>query len=695
MEPLNRFPQVMQEYLVSRVREVSDANRERIFAMRSRKAALGYQDELRRAMRKVFGRMPQGGPARSRAALKSRIVGTLERDGYRVENIIFESRPNFPVTANLYVPEGLKRPAPAVLGVCGHAGDGKACDLYQSFSQGLARKGYVVLIFDPLSQGERLQYPDGKGGSVVGACTREHNWMGRQQILAGEFFGSWRVWDGMRALDYLLSRQTPEGSAEVDPAHIGLTGNSGGGTMTTLLLATDDRFTMAAPGCYVTSWRANAENELPADAEQQPPFTLGRDPKGSPGMELGDLLMLHAPKPLILLTQEQDYFDVRGSIDIFERLRHFWRLLGAEENVQLHIGPRPHGYHIENREAMYRFFNRHCGRTRAGAKESELTIEDEQTLWCTESGQVDELKPATVFDFTRERSEQLAAKRGEVSGEDLLRAARRLLNLPERPSDPPHYRVLRPVSGREWPRASASYLLETDPAHGAQALVYKLEEAARASRPLPGKGPAVLYIPHHSSDADLREDALCRKLAAENEGFFACDYRGIGESKPNSCGFDTFEHIYGSDYFYASYGLMLGEPYLGWRVHDILRTLDFMAQYGYDRVHLVGRGWGAIPAAFAALLDGRPQAVARVERVTLKHAPISYREMAETEMQTWPLSAMLPYVLEHFDLPDVYRALAARKLTLVQPLSAEFKRMRKSTAAAKMEAVGLDEGLLG
>jgi len=671
MEPLNRFPQVMQEYLVARVRAVSDANRERILGMRSKKAALAYQDELRRAMRKVFGRYPR------RTPLNPEIVGTLERDGYRVERIIFESRPNFPVTANLYVPDGLSGPAPAVLGVCGHSAEGKGELFYQSFSQGLARKGFVVLIFDPMSQGERLQYFDGKGGSRVGGCTVEHNWMGRQQILVGEFFGSWRVWDGMRAMDYLLTRE------EVDPERVGLTGNSGGGTMTTLILANDDRYAMAAPGCYITSWRCNVENELPADAEQQPPFTLAQ------GMEMGDLLMLHAPKPLILLTQEQDYFDVRGAMDTFERLRHFWGLLGAEDNVQLHTGPRPHGYHIENREAMYGFFAKHAG-VRAAAKEPELTLEEQPALWCTDSGQVAERRPATAFDFTRERSEQLAQKRGEVAGEELLRAARRLLALPKRPGEPPWFRCLRPTFAREWPRpAAATYLLETDPEQGGQALVYKLEDAARASRPLPGKGAAVLYVSHHSADAELREDPLVRRLAAENEAFFALDVRGIGELRPNSCGMNTFEHIYGSDYFYASYGLMLGEPYLGWRVHDVLRTLDFMAEYGYDRVHLAGLQWGAIVAALAALLDER------VRQVTLKHAPISWREMAETEMQNWPLSAMLPYVLEHFDLPDVYRALAGRKLSLVQPLSAEGKAMQRKTAREKLKAAGLPARLLG
>ncbi len=677
MEPLDRFGRMMQEFMVRKVRTVSEQNRETILGMRSKKAALDYQDYVQKSLRRTFGRKP------SKSPLNARTVGTVERDAYTIENVIFESRPNLPVTGNLYIPRELDGPAPAVLGVCGHSANGKAAEPYQSFSQSLARKGYVVFIFDPFSQGERLQYPDGKGGSYVGACTAEHNWMGRQITPLGEWFGAWRAWDGVRAFEYL------QGRPEVDASQIGLTGNSGGGTMTTMILAATGAwfgatpFSMAAPSCYITTWRCNLENELPADAEQQPPYTLAA------GMEMGDLLIPHAPKPLILLGQEHDYFDARGIEDTYERLKHFWGLFGAEDNLQLYIGPRPHGYHIENREAMYGFFGGCTGLDTSG--EPELTIEADETLWCTESGQVDEMKPATVPDFASARAQELAEKRTPLEGDALAKAVTKLLALPKRPSEPPHYRVLRPLSGREYPanKTAAVYLLETDTKWEAQAVVYKLEKGARASRPIPGEGPATLWVPHHSSDDDLREDALCKKLAKQDVAMFTCDYRGIGESTPNTCTHRSFLGIYGSDYFYASFGEMLGEPALGWRVWDILRTLDFMGQYGYDQVHLAARGWGAIPAALAALLDER------VVRVTLRNAPISWGEMVQTRMQQWPHAVMLPGVLQSFDLPDVYRELAKRGLQLNQPFSAEFKPMQKNAAAAKLEAVGLDAGLLG
>ena len=173
--------------------------------------------------------------------LNPRITGAVERDAYRIEKVIFESRPNFLVTGNLYVPKGRDFPLPAVVGTCGHSNNGKAYTQYQSFAQGLARQGYVVLIFDPIGQGERLQYPNKKLQSRIGVGVREHLYGGNQQFLVGEFFGAWRAWDGVRALDYLLTRK------EVDPKHIGVTGCSGGGTMTTWLCGVERRWTMAAP----------------------------------------------------------------------------------------------------------------------------------------------------------------------------------------------------------------------------------------------------------------------------------------------------------------------------------------------------------------------------------------------------------------------------------------------------------------
>jgi dienelactone hydrolase len=413
LTPLNRFPRMVQEYFVERVRTAERAGQEALSALHTRADAEAYVKAVRHKIQLCFGPFPEKTP------LNARVTGIVRRDAYTIEKVIFESRPQFLVTANLYVPAGKKRPLPGVVGTCGHSSNGKAAEAYQSFAQGLARLGYVVLLFDPIGQGERLQYGHLTSKSRPRVGVGEHLQAGNQQFLVGEFLGSWRAWDGIRALDYLLSRP------EVDPRHVGVTGNSGGGTMTTWLCGVEPRWTMAAPSCFVTTFRRNMENELPADTEQCPPRALALH------LDHADFLAALAPRPIIILTKEKDYFDIRGSEAAFRRLKRLYALLGAENNIQLFTGPTEHGYTQENREAMYRWFN-HVTQVSQAMAEPKLTLEKDETLWCTPEGQVSGLKSRTVFSFTRDKSQALAQKRGHLASEDLKRAVLSQLKMPAR-----------------------------------------------------------------------------------------------------------------------------------------------------------------------------------------------------------------------------------------------------------------------
>jgi dienelactone hydrolase len=645
LTPLNRFPRMVQEYFVEQVRGVEALAEKRRAALHSKADAEEYVRDVRAKIQQCFGPWPEKTP------LNARVTGTIERDAYTIEKVIFESRPNFPVTANLYLPKGKKSPAPGVVGVCGHSVNGKGEEAYQSFAQGLARLGYVCLIFDPIGQGERLQYVTEDFKPRRGTGTSEHLYGGNQQFLVGEFFGAWRAWDGIRALDYLLTRP------EVDKERVGITGNSGGGTMTTWLCGVESRWTMAAPSCFVTTFRRNLENELPADTEQCPPRVLAL------GLDHSDFIAAMAPKPVVLLGKEKDFFDARGIEEAHERLKRLYRLLGAEEKTGLFIGPTYHGYTQENREAMYRWFNE-VTKISDAKTEPALTLEKPETLWCTPHGQVAELKPRTLFSFTQERSRAFKQKRGEISSEALRKMVRETLRVPEQ-KGVPDYRILRPSSGRQYPKKNAAtYAVETEP--GIFALVYRLSDDALMSRPPRDAKRAILYISHQSADAELRSDPwLAELIKAEPESaFFACDVRGIGESQPETCGANAFLNPYGSDYFYAIHSIMLDRPYPGQRTFDILRVIDWLKANGHEEIHLAARGWGAIPATFAALLsDG-------VKQVTLKNALTSYSDVAESEDYRWPLSSFVAGVLEKFDLPDCYRALAPKRLQQIEPWDA-------------------------
>ena len=652
--PLNRLPRMMQEYLVSRLRDGYSRHHSRVMALSNADEARAYCASVKTRIREIFGLDDAPAPT----PLNVRMTGVVPRADYEIRNLLFESAPGFTVAANLYVPKGFSGLRPAAICQCGHHWDGKAFAPYQGFARELARMGYISLIFDPVGQGERVQFPDGKGESLFGAgptypSVKEHNALDRQMTLTGDWLGRWFVRDARCALTLLLQQEN------VDPSRVGATGNSGGGTLTTFLTACDDRITMAAPSCWIGSWHHNGINEEPQDAEQFPPGILAA------GLEQSDFYLARAPNPVILLTQEQDFFDQRGAREAYQRIRHVYNLLGAGERAAYHVGPGTHGFQTDAREAMYAFFNQHAGLD-APKGETNEPAEAVETLRCSESGQVSDLASNRCLPFfTRQRSRELTLQRGAPAGAELRTRVTTLLNLPPRPHIPP-YRILRDWNDRGYARPHAShFLLESDPAHQAQVMVTKLEDVPHFASPSRGEGPAMLYVPHLSSDQEMREVATVRAWQTQHPAFFACDYRGIGESRPDTCRPNTFHYIYGSDYHYASYAFLMGESYVAWRVHDILCTLDWMASFNYNEVHLTASGWGAVPAALAALLDPR------VQQITLRHAPESFATLAEAPWQTWPYSAMLPNVLQYFDLPDIYRELRTKHLTLQEPAGTE------------------------
>ena len=630
---------------VAKVRQIHRERKARLNQMATRDQAVGYQERVQEAIHRAFSPRPPKTP------LHPRVTGEVERPVYRIEKVTFESRPGCLVTANLYVPHGLQEPAPCVLGACGHSEPGKACDLYQGFCQRLAHAGFVVLIYDPLSQGERDQYYGLDEREALGWGTRAHNMMGKQLELIGEFFGMWRAWDGVRALDYLLSRP------EVDPKRVGLTGNSGGGTMTTWLWAIEDRFTMAAPSCFVTTFLHNLENELPGDSEQCPPGVLRA------GVEMADFLISAAPKPVLLLGQAYDYFDRRGLQDAYEDVKRFYGILGApEENVSLFIGPQGHGYSVHNQGAMVEFFARHANVPPVQVSETETL--DEETLFATLEGQVMAAGATPIYKLIASRAQELEAQRALLDAATLKAELGRLLALPAaRPLA--YYRNLRQV--RKDDRVFARTALETE--GGIRAILWKrLADPARPHS-LDVESVVHLFLPHVSSETDLMEDSLATSFEASSP-LYALDVRGLGESTPEESRPGFFQP-YGMDYMFHAYGLMLEQSYLGRRVYDVLCAMDLLVHEGAESVQLYGRGQGALLALFAALFHER------VASVTLKNGPRSFVEWTQTPLVTWPAANFLRGVLEICDLSGCLRVLCdrlgAERVHVIEPWGPDMK----------------------
>lgn len=644
--PFQRFPRSVHEYFVKQAQTIEREADARRAALRTRADAERYVAEVREKVRSCFGPFPEKPP------LNPRVTAIHSRDGYRVENVIFDSRPNFPVTANLYLPTSRKGPFPGVVATCGHSKNGKAAPPYQSFAQGLARQGYATLIFDPMGQGERLQHTTERFAARFGIGTTEHVYVGNRMTLVDENLPAWFAWDGIRALDYLLSRP------EVDPRHVGVTGNSGGGTQATWLCAVEPRFTMAAPSCFVTTFRRNIENEESQDSEQYPWRALAL------GLDHSDFLAAMAPKPLRILGQERDYFDARGFEQAAERLRHLYRLLGAEENFSSFLGPDPHGYSKLNREAMYGWFNQHT-KISDGNKEPEITLEEDATLQCVrDHGQIAALTPASALTFIRKKSQQLTSHRSPLTGEKLKETLIEVLKIPPRESIP-DYRILRSAGVRGYPQRAAYYVVETEP--DIPVVVVRLSETSLLSRVPRGPTRALLYVSQQSVDAELRHNTWLRELISKQDkttALFFCDVRGIGESKP-LLSTPEFAAKGGTEYFHAGLSLMLDRPMAGQRTFDLLRVIDWLQSYGHKEIHLVSQGEGTVPATFAGILHNG------ISKVTLRHALRNYSEVAEAEVYRWPLSSLVPRVLTRFDLEDCYRALANKSLELLDPVGAE------------------------
>jgi len=635
---MNDYRHMVHDYYVARVRAIHQKRSERLGSIRTKRQAVLYQQEVRKAIKRAFSPRPR------KTALKPNIVGVIQRPSYRIEKLTFESRPGCLVTASLYVPNDLKKPAPGVIGTCGHSMNGKASDLYQGFSQRLAHSGFVALTYEPFNQGERDQYSRLSERDAVKSCCPAHNMMGKQLELLGDFFGMWRAWDGMRALDYLLTRP------EVDPSHIGVTGNSGGGTMTNWLWGAEDRFTMAAPSCFVTTFLHNLENELPQDNEQYPPGLVGA------GFEMIDLMIAQAPKPVILMGQKYDYFDRRGLKAAYEELCRFYRIMGApEENVGLFIGPQGHGYSVHNQEAMVDFFCRQTGQKVVKVEETETL--DEADLYATPNGDVVAAGATPIYEMIAAESDRLSAKRKPMDAETLKKKLSSLLNLPSR-TIPPHYRALRPT--RADGKTFARYAVETE--DNVRAIMRKRMDTAHAYT-LDVEEIVHLFIPHISAEDDMANDPLAVSLK-EAHPLYVLDVRGIGESMPEDSG--SFFQPYGMDYMFHGFGILLRESYLGRRVHDVLSAMDLLRHEGAKEIHLYGRGQGAILALFAGILhDG-------VTSVTLKNAPPSYSSWAEAPLVAWPAANFPKGALRVLDLPDCMEALGD-KLKAIEPWGPDMK----------------------
>ena len=592
-----------------------------------------------------------GGLPECRSPVKARIVGCVERLGYRIEKVVYESLPSVYVTALLYDPERLDGRAPGILFLCGHHLEAKGNPEYQRVCHDLVTNGFVALAIDPTGQGERISHIDPETGAMsIGWGTTEHNYQGQQCILTGTNIARYFLFDALRGIDYLQSR------SEVDPKLIGVTGNSGGGTQTSLVcMCGDPRVKAAAPCTYVTSREHYFMTGQPQDCEQLQ-FAMTRN-----GINFDDFFIPFAPRPLLIGAVESDFFNPEGTDLTFERLQRIYGLFGQEKAVARVFAPGQHAYCRGLRQAVVNWFREHL----LGVAPDFVSPPDEDietlanaALWCTGKGHVRTKYPdhRTPYHLNldaiprRSPSADLGALRTRVIS---------VLGMQERlDSKIPLYPRMLSDAQLRW---KGVYL---DP------VFFRSEPDIMVSGCFLRLGPenkrkAILRLTTGGTRNIDSEAERYQASGCIDEDVFVFDVRGTGAVSPHPVNphQDTFPaSFFNTEAWFAFSAYCLGESLLGMRVFDVIRSVDYLChEAGYTAVRLDAAGLGSCLWGYlAAAID------LRIEEVCLDDLVESFEAIARTELYRTDFApAMLVHgILKEFDLPDLRPLFSDRVLRI-------------------------------
>ncbi len=546
-----------------------------------------YREHIRERFLEEIGGLPE-----SDQPLNPVITGIIQQDGYRIEKIIFTSRPGVYIPANLYMPDNLTGKTGAVLLVSGHVDTGKAYPEYQFLSRVLVKSGLAVLAMDSYGLGERFSYinPKTNNQDVEWGCP-EHDYAGIQILMTGDSVVRYFVHDAMRAIDYLLSRP------EIDPERIGVTGNSGGGTLTSLIMLFDRRIAAAAPGTFIASLEEIFHSGMPQDAEQVWKNMLLE------GMDHDDLLISMAPKPVMVLAALYDYFPINSTRQTYASAKRFYDLYNKSENLVLTTDRIDHCYSRNLAIAAADFFSFHLlGKhfDASGIKEQTLPVE---SLYCTGTGQIrcEFCDAKFLFEENLQRLDQVLANRKQLS-EDTRRdnALSWLRSQVYRKRTHPDPRLRR--FGRIIVEDSVSECLLFEYAEGltANALYFhSLENQGDAS------SPVTLALWEDGTAQLQKHRDFIMERCRRGESVLVLDLPGYGVMKPNrilSMGDKLFE---GTTYTLNNDLFWINDSLFALRVFEILGTFRMLTaelNFKADQFLLYGEGFPCVYLAAACLL---------------------------------------------------------------------------------------------
>jgi dienelactone hydrolase len=543
-----------------------------------------------------------------------KIVDRIDADDYTVDKLVYESFPGYYVPGLLYLPKDAAGRISAILSPCGHSTVGKAEPAYQMLHLNLAKRGYAVLTYDPVGQGERSQFWDAaRGRSKYNLSCGEHAVLGNPLYLLGTSLARYRIWDGVRGIDYLTSLP------QVDSGRIGCIGNSGGGTLTAYISALDPRVLVAVPSCYITTLPRRMGNRIEmdpaADPEQDIFGFVGE------GIDHAGLLALRAPRPTLLAAAIRDFFPIEGARETFDEVQRLYAVAGMSERFSRAEADASHGLSLPLRQAAYVWFERWlAGRTEA-PREAEITVTPRTTkelLVCAD-GQVNvtfrskPLLPMVVEEFRRKQSP------ARVALKDLLLAN----------------------AGRP---------------------DFHLTKTGAVAQP---NMPHVVCINGVEESEWQADSAFIAALGERGIGVTILDPRGTGKLKP--VGLESLNAVKGRAYADALSGVeeniaynafLCGTSLLGLRVADVLEGVATIRnETKAARVIVCGRRDAALVALFAAAIEPA------ISGLAVEETPLSYWPLFEAGGTAVNAASILPRLLQLYgDLATVLAAIAPRRV---------------------------------
>ncbi|RZS75041.1 alpha/beta hydrolase family protein [Pseudobacter ginsenosidimutans] len=587
----------------------------------------------RKKLQEVTGAFP------SRTPMNEKITRTIEKEDFRIEHIIYESQPGYYVTASLFIPSKIKGRMPAIIYCSGHSNTGYRS--YQNILVNLVKKGFIVFAFDPAGQGERLQYFNpSTGKSDFQWPAWEHSYAGAQVFLTGNTLANYFIWDGIRAVDYLLTRK------EVDRNRIGITGRSGGGTQAAFIAAFDERITAVAPENYITSFQRLYQSMGPQDAEQN--FFNGIQQ----GIDMADLLLVRAPKPALIIATTQDMFPIQGTIETLRELERIYNAYDQPAQCKMVTDDAPHASTKKNREAMYAFFRRvlnNPGDT-TDQQYKPLTAEE---LKVTSTGQLTTcLKGETIFSLNKKEAElkmqSLEKKRNYTPGyfSAIVQNAKSLSGYQE-----PDQLAIPVFAGRaERPGYSIEkYLLKGE---GDYMIPYTVWKPAIPS------DKVLIYLDPSGKSADAATGGAIEWFVKKGLMVLAPDLPGTGELGPGAFKGDSYIDSVSYNLWFS--GMLTGRSIVGIQTGELIRLVKWLQQnYHGTEIYGLAKKQMAPVMLHAAAFDNS------IQKLALLGPYISWRSIVCNERYDPAfLYSTVPGAIGVYDLPDLAASLAGKKLLL-------------------------------